>query len=672
MGNSGSRKSRARRSAATSRRKAAPRQKRKTVRSAKGGSGPIKFLCYWVCVSILWAGVGLGGIFAYFSLALPDPTVAGLAERPPNITILSADGTAIAERGMRRQHVRLYRLPRHAIDAVIATEDRRFYRHFGIDPISLVRAMAVNIKAGRIVQGGSTITQQLAKNLFLASNRTFVRKFEEALLAIWLELRFSKAEILELYLNRVYLGAGTYGIEAAAQRYFGKSARKLILAESAMLAGLLKAPSRFAPTRNEKRAQMRAATVLKAMLKEGKISKTAWRKARRAPARMRRPGHASGFEYAIDWVIESLSGFVGGTQEDLIVETSLDRHLQNQVQRIVTAEMARNAKPLRAGESAAIILNPDGAVKALVGGRSYQKSQFNRAIKARRQPGSAFKPFVYLAAMESGLTPDTIVQDRPFSYKGWRPKNYKGRYRGPVTLRQGLAESINTVAVRLLMEVGRDNVVRTARRLGIHSDLHNKPSLALGTAEVTPLELAAAYVPFSNGGFGVVPHIIDRVRTVKGKVLYHRRGRGPGRVVNAGSLRAMNDMLGATLKWGTGRRAALARHPAAGKTGTSQDYRDAWFVGYTAHYTAVVWIGNDDGRPMKRVTGGGLPASMWRQIMTAAHAGLRPRPLPGTASPSIATTSPGAHARGELDVNRTNRIDNDFLRWIFGAAGPNG
>ncbi|MGI9386186.1 MAG: transglycosylase domain-containing protein, partial [Methyloligellaceae bacterium] len=355
--------------------------------------------------------------------------------------------------------------------------------------------------------------------------------------------------------------------------------------------------------------------------------------------------------------------------ENLIVETTLDNRLQKRVQKIVVSEMSRSAKRFRVGEAASIVLGPNGAVKALLGGRSYQKSQFNRAVKARRQPGSAFKPFVYLAAIEDGMTPDSKVQDRPLSIRGWRPKNYTGRFRGAVTLREGLAQSINTVAVRLFMTTGRNKVVRTARRLGINSDLHTKASLALGTAEVTPLELAAAYVPFSNGGFGVVPHIIKRVRTKTGQILFSRTGRGPGRVVARSNLRAMNDMLAATLQRGTGRAARLRRYPAAGKTGTSQGYRDAWFVGYTAAYTAVVWVGNDDGRSMKRVTGSGLPARMWRRIMIAAHHDRTPRPLPETIRPARAQWPKSGYVQGRA---RRYQIDKDFLRRVFGEIIPNG
>ncbi|MCG8558240.1 MAG: PBP1A family penicillin-binding protein [Hyphomicrobiales bacterium] len=605
----------------------------------------LKQVAYWGGVAAVWCALILGGLIFYVTSSLPDPVLASLDKRPPNLTILASNGRVLAERGLRRGHIRLSQLPPFAIDAVLATEDRRFYSHLGVDPIGLARAAVRNAWAGRVVEGGSTISQQLAKNLFLKPERTLARKFQEMILAIWLETKFSKTKILELYLNRVYFGAGAYGIEAAARRYFGKSARHVTLSEAALLAGLLKAPSRYAPTSSARRAEARAAVVIESMVRARMLSPAQAVAALAAPARVRNPSGITGYEYAVDWVVELLPGFIGQQQRDLIVETTIDAGLQRKAQERVRLAMARTAVRLKAGEAAAVVMDRRGAIKALVGGRSYKRSQFNRAVKAYRQPGSAFKPFVYLAALESGMTPDTLASDRPVTVNGWRPKNYRNRYRGRITLRESLAQSSNTVAVRLTLEVGRWRVVRTARRLGIGSPLHTRPSIALGTAEVNLLELTSAYAPFANGGKGVLPHIIKRVTTSRGKVVYERHGSGPGRVVAHPFVGAMNEMMNATLMDGTGKQAALAYHPAGGKTGTTQNFRDAWFIGHTSHLVAGVWVGNDDGRPMKQVTGGTLPARIWKAIMTEAHANRPVRALPGTRAAVVARSGPDGAPR---------------------------
>jgi len=591
-----------------------------------------KVLRFGLLASI-WGTIVLGGAVVYFIAQVPDPLLATLDDRPPNVTILAADGTVLAERGLRRGHVRVDALPAHLIKAVTATEDRRFYHHFGIDPIGLVRATYRNIKAGTVVEGGSTITQQLAKNLFLKPDRTITRKLEELIYAVWLEQRFSKDEILELYLNRVYFGGGTYGVEAAARHYFGKSARAVSLPQAALLAGLLKAPSRYAPTRSVKLASARADEVLENMVEAGFLTEAEARNAGRQPLKLRAKGDETGYPYAVDWVAELLPEYVGEHEGDLIVDTTIDAKLQRAAQEKLRHLLDTEGQELRAGEGAVVVLDPLGGVTALVGGRSYRASPYDRALKSLRQPGSAFKPFVYLAALESGYTPDSIAYDRAVNIGGWSPHNYTNTYRGQVTLRESMAYSLNTVAARLTSEVGAWRVVRTARRLGISSKLHAQPSIALGTAEVTLLELVGAYAPFANGGQRVLPHVITRVRNGDGKVLYRRRHSTTGRVVALHYVGAMNDMLNTALVRGTGKRAAIPGHVAAGKTGTTQNSRDAWFVGYTAHYVAGVWIGNDDGSPMRKVTGGTLPAELWHDIMVTAHEDKQPLPLPGTRTP---------------------------------------
>jgi penicillin-binding protein 1A len=610
-----------------------PRARRWADRPIRRASLRILFTACTLVVFVLGAG------FLYFVSRLPDPILLTLDDRPPNLTILASDGTVLAERGLRRGYIRLDRLPAYLPQAVIATEDRRFYDHLGVDPVGLVRAGMRNLAAGSVVQGGSTITQQLAKNLFLKPDRTMARKLEEVMYAIWLERRFTKDEILELYLNRVYFGGGTYGVEAAARRYFGRSARSVTLTQAALLAGLLKAPSRYAPTRNVELATTRVDVVLDNMVDAGYLTATEAHAAAEQPLRLRAFGDETGYPYAVDRVAETLPEVVGDNEGDLIVETTIDAGLQRTAQATLRQKLDEEGKALDVSEGAVVVLDPAGGIKALIGGHSYRSSPFDRAVKALRQPGSAFKPFVYLTALESGYTPDSMADDEPVAVDGWSPKNHTRTYRGEVTLRDSFAQSINTVAVKLADDVGRPEVVRTARRLGIHSELHDRPSLALGTAEVTPLELVAAYVPFANGGEGVIPHIIARVRNCHGKLLYEFKGSNLGRVVDEPHVAEMNDMMNATLVNGTGRQAALSDQIAGGKTGTSQSSRDAWFVGYTAHYVAGVWVGNDDGSKMRNVSGGTLPAHIWHDIMVYAHQGKPPLALPGTPSPWLKETA---------------------------------
>ena len=495
------------------------------------------------------------------------------------------------------------------------SRDRRFRNHFGIDVMGLGRAMFENLKARRVVQGGSTITQQLAKNLFLKPERTLTRKMQEAVLALWLEYKFTKDEILQLYLNRVYFGGGAYGVEAAAKRFFGKSARDVTLAEAAVLAGVLKAPSRYSPTSSRKRAEGRAYVVLSAMVEAGYISKAEGQLAVDNPAAVARNHYISARQYIVDWVAELVPGYAGAANTNLVVETTIDIDAQVAAEKIVRTRLWKDGGKLNVTQAAMVVMSTSGDVRAMIGGLNYARSQYNRAVKARRQPGSAFKPFVYLTALERGLSPDSVVHDAPYRYKNWAPKNYRDKYYGDVTLRQALARSLNSVAARLTVELGPAEVADRARRLGIKSELTRNATIALGTSEVGVIEIAAAYAPFANGGMGVLPHIIDRITTLDGRAVYERRVAGSGRVVSAANVRAMNDMLSAVVREGTGRKAALDHHPAAGKTGTSQGFKDAWFVGYTASYVAAVWTGNDNGKPTNKVTGGGLPAVIWHDVM---------------------------------------------------------
>jgi penicillin-binding protein 1A len=493
-----------------------------------------------------------------------------------------------------------------------------------------MRAAVANVLHRGVSQGGSTLTQQLAKNLFLTQERTLQRKLQEVELALWLERKHSKSEILELYLNRVYFGSGAYGVEAAAQRYFGKPAKNVTLAEAAMLAGLVKSPSRLAPNRNPDGAEKRAQTVLAAMADARFITPAQAQASIGHPSYNVKAAGAGTVNYVADWIGEVLDDLIGQIDENIVVETSIDPRLQNVAETAVIDELAAKSVKFNVSQGALVAMTPDGAVRAMVGGRNYSESQYNRAVTAKRQPGSAFKPFVYLTAIEAGLTPDTIRQDAPLDVKGWKPENYSHEYFGPVTLTQALANSLNTVAVRLGLEVGAKNVVRTAHRLGISSKLEANASIALGTSEVSLTELVGAYAPFANGGHAISPHVVTRIRTPEGKVLYMRPADPSGQVIEPLHVAMMNTMMQETLLSGTARKAEIPGWTAAGKTGTSQDFRDAWFIGYTANLVTGVWLGNDDNSPTRKATGGGLPVEVWTRFMRAAHQGVPVAGLPSS------------------------------------------
>jgi penicillin-binding protein 1A len=574
-------------------------------------------LLYWAAIAGIWALVAGATLVGWYAYDLPDVSDLDSRTRSAGVTIAARDGTVLASFGqVYARHVDRSELPQALIDAVIATEDRRFYRHFGIDLIALARAALADLRAGSVVQGGSTITQQIAKNVFLTPERSLKRKVQEVLLALWLERRFTKNQLLTIYLNRVYLGAGSHGVEAAARRYFGKPASRLVLAEAAMIAGLPKAPSRYAPTRDLAAARARAAVVLDNMVAAGRLTRAEAEAAKAAPAAVTGAYGGSGAaRYFADWVIDQVPAFVGPAARDLVVRTTLDAAAQRAAEAAVAAVLGERGGAAHVGQAALVAMAPDGAVRAMVGGRDYGASQFNRATQARRQPGSAFKIAVYAAALEAGFAPDDAVADVPVTVAGWSPRNYGGVYRGEITLTTAFAKSSNSVAVQLAERVGRRRVIEVARRLGIASPLSPRPSLALGAGEVTLIELTGAYAVVAAGGRGVIPYGIDEIRDRDGAVLYRRAGSGPGRALSVAAARTLDALLRAVVREGTGRRAALAV-PAAGKTGTSQDFRDAWFVGYRPGLVAGVWLGNDDGAPMRKVTGGGLPAELWHEFMT--------------------------------------------------------
>ncbi|MEQ9812018.1 MAG: PBP1A family penicillin-binding protein [Azospirillaceae bacterium] len=609
----------------------------------------------------IWGLIAVSAAVAVIATTLPDIAAVGAPERRPAISIDAADGSALNRYGdLTGDYVTVDELPDHLIDAVLAIEDRRFYGHPGVDPIGITRALIANIAAGRAVQGGSTITQQLAKNLFLTPERSYWRKAQEAVLALWLELNYTKDEILTAYLNRVYLGSGAYGVDAAARTYFGVSARDVTLRQAAMLAGLLAAPSRLAPTNDLDAANQRADVVLAAMVDAGFLTEAEiiLAGADQPITDTARP-RAGEARYFTDWVMGDLPDYVGYASADLAVDTTLDPALQAIVERTVEHWLGTEGAARGAAQAAVVVMAPDGAVLAMQGGRSYQESQFNRATQALRQPGSAFKPFVYLAGLAAGLTPSSPILDAPIERGGWSPENYSDGYQGEITLTQALATSANTAAVRVLEHAGVDAAIRIAARLGITSPLNRDLSLALGTSEVTLLELTGAYAAFANEGRPVIPYGIRVVRLRDGTTAFERRPGGLPAAVPAQAVAQLNTMLATVMTEGTGRNAAVG-WTAAGKSGTSQDFRDAWFIGFTGDLVVGVWVGNDDGRPMDRVTGGGLPARIWHDIVAGAATVRPPVPLDLTPAPVLPVAMPRT-------VEEQRALDDLITRMIGGG-----
>ena len=616
-------------------------------------------LIKWSLICAIWGSAALGAVVAWYAWDLPDIDKLDSPKRQASITLTDSAGREIATYGDRYgDPLRMADVPPYLVQAIVATEDRRFFDHSGFDPVALVRAVIANVRAGRVRQGGSTLTQQLAKNIFLKPDRTLRRKVQELLLAFWLEANFSKEQIFTLYINRVYLGSGAYGVDAAARRYFGKPATRVSLHEATVIAGLLKAPSRYSPLRSRKAAEARARVVLGTMVAAGFLDKPTARKI--GTQRLRivgRGGHRRTARYFTDWALDRVHGFVGRVESDLVVRTTMDARLQTLAETRLRDTLKHHGRKRKISQAALVSMSPNGAVRALVGGRDYASSQYNRAFQARRQPGSAFKMFVYLAAMEDGMSPRDRLIDGPLKIGKWQPRNYSGGYEGTVTLKQAMARSINTVAVQVSERVGRQKVIDAARRLGLTSPLKSHPSLALGASEVSLVELTSAYGVIANGGIAVWPHAITEIRTRRGEVLYRRRDGAATQVVDPQAARGVNEMLRAVVAGGTGRAANPGR-PAAGKTGTSQEFRDAWFVGYTGELVTGVWMGNDDSSPMKRVTGGGYPARLWRDYTRAALQGRPVKPLP---------PPPDARLSG-----RSSQSGSSFLDWLKRNVEPSG
>ncbi|WP_291742963.1 transglycosylase domain-containing protein [Bauldia sp.] len=584
--------------------------------------------------------LGLGGALLMLALALPafDATRNGWRSQGDySVTFLDRNGNEIGKRGVKRKEtVPLEEMPDHLIKAVLATEDRRFYDHFGIDVAGTIRAMGENLRADAVVQGGSSLSQQLAKNLFLSNERTLERKIKEAFLALWLEANLSKNEILKLYLDRAYMGGGNFGVEAASDYYFGKSVKDVNLSEAALLAGLFKAPARYAPHVNLPAARARANEVLTNMVQAGFLTEGQVIGARRHPANVIEQSEGAGSpNYFMDWAFDEVKKLNLKGDRSLTVRTTVDLGMQKAADEAVESVLREKGDAYRARQAAMVVVEPDGAVRAMVGGRDYGESQFNRATDALRQPGSSFKPFVYATAMMNGYTPKSVVRDAPICIGGWCPHNYSGGYSGPVSLTTALVKSINIIPVRLAQAIGRDKIVETAHKMGLTTELLITRSLPLGAAEVKVVDMAGAYAVFANGGYKATPYAFTQVMNSRGDVLYDRRKDAPPpeRVLPEQTVADMNGILSQVPEWGTGRRAKLEGIKTAGKTGTTSAYRDAWFVGFTGNYAAAVWMGNDNYQPTRRLTGGSLPAMTWNKVMTYAHNGIKLKPIPYVDDP---------------------------------------
>lgn len=582
----------------------------------------IRRLIKWLFVLGLWAIIIVSCVALWFAKDLPELIDNPRFERKISITVLANDGSLIARYGdIKEGNISAKNLPENIANAIIATEDRRFYYHYGLDPIGIARAIYVNYTQKGLHQGGSTITQQLAKNLFLSQEKTYKRKIQEALLAIWLEHELTKNEILAAYMNRVYLGAGTYGVSAAARVYFNKTPEQLTLQEAAMIAGLLKAPSKYSPLSNPSASKERAKTVLSLMRDYGYITEKKFKIAS-SHITLQKPlsGEDQAAKYFSDYVVDTLENYISTPKADIIVHTTMDPQVQQTTSATLRKYVEQSRTKLKVSEAASIVLRPDGSIVALVGGVNYSESQFNRASQGMRQPGSSFKPIVYLAAIEQGATLDTLVDDSPVSYGRYRPTNFGNKYYGVVRLIDALTMSMNTVSVKLANVIGVDKVINAARRMGITADLEPNLSLALGSSEVPMVEMAGAYATIASGGYAIHPYVVTSIEEKDThRKLYEYKIEPAPQVFRTADIQTLINMMVSVVQNGTGQG---ARSPffVAGKTGTSQDHRDAWFDGFTQDYVAVVWFGNDDNSPMKNVTGGSLASKAWRDIITAAKA----------------------------------------------------
>ncbi|MBC6444196.1 MAG: PBP1A family penicillin-binding protein [Alphaproteobacteria bacterium GM202ARS2] len=600
--------------------------------------------------------LGLIGGFFYYGHDLPDVSLPKTRAEVPSVLFVDSAGEPLAVRGgnFYGTDVTWQMIPKHLTDALIATEDRRFFQHSGWDWRGILRALWTNLWAGGVVEGGSTLTQQLAKNLFLTPHRSIKRKIQEWLLAVLLEVKYDKQEIMTLYLNRVYMGHGLWGISAAAAVYFGKSVSSLDIYESALLVGLLRAPSRYAPSASREAAHARTRQVLQNMVEDGRLeqAEATYLATNRFPP-VPTVTSQDHMHYFIDWTYDSVVAHLGAIEEDVIVHTTLDSTLQKHSHLALGRMLEEHGTAQRIGQGAIVVMGLDGAIKAMIGGRNYRDSQFNRVSQAQRQPGSAFKLFVYLAALEAGVGAETNVLDGPVALEGWTPSNIDGTYRGDVNVRQAFSLSLNTPAVRVSEYIGRDKVIDMARRLGIQTQLVAHPSVALGAVNVNLLELTSAYGVVANGGKRFAPWGVALVRSRNGTKVYYRNQQAKTlrTLVAKKHSQGMIDLLRDTVRRGSGQGASLSRG-VAGKTGTSQNFRDAWFIGFTTDYIGGIWLGNDDEEAMRNVTGGNRAAQLWRTVMQEAHQGFPPRFFADNESPArisrVPDVSPSMGTRGPI------------------------
>ncbi len=587
------------------------RKKKKIIRQKRGLKATLLMLAIW-CV--LAAGLAVGAFVWYCYSTLPAFSAAASVERQTGVRILADNGRELTSYGaLFAEPVDVDKLPKYVAQAVIDTEDRRFYKHHGVDYIGFVRAMAVNVVKRRYAQGASTLTQQVAKNLFLTREKSIKRKVQEFILARWLEKHFTKKQILNIYMNRVFFGNGAYGINAAAKRFFNKKAKDLNLREAAILAGALKAPSKYNYLKNKKLAIERSEVVLSAMRRAGSISLKEWERAITLPIGSAYDKNIPGIRYFGDYVMGELPQLAEVGTEDMYVRTTLDYDLQRRAEYLLRKHIRAN-KNKKVTQGAVVILDNNGAIKAMAGGYDYNKSQFNRATQALRQAGSSFKLFVYLTAFENGFSPDDVLADEPIKIDNWAPQNYDKRFYGKVTLKEAFAKSLNVATVDLATYLNLDDIISTAVKMGVTTDVKDEPSLVLGAAEVKVIDMAAAFAAAANGGYAVFPFGIKDVKTAKGRILYQHKPSEKVRVISDNALEYINVLLKAVVQAGTGKKARPVAE-ARGKTGTSQNYRDAWFIGSNAKYTATVWVGNDDNSPMQEVGGGSVPAEIWAEIM---------------------------------------------------------
>jgi penicillin-binding protein 1A len=588
----------------------------------------------------------VAAIAAAVSLAaFAPPELPKLPEikREPQITYVDRSGAVLGVRGGKyAPPVNLAGVPAYVPAAFVAIEDRRFYEHQGVDALGIARALVADAMKRRMAQGASTITQQLARNLFLNNDQNLERKATEAVYAIQLERQFSKQQILGLYLSRANFGKGAWGLDAAAERYFDKPARALTIREAAILAAIMKAPSNYNPVDHPDKSEERTRLVLDAMVETGAISAAQRSRALAEKPVVWKSAPAAPAQYFLDWIDGETHRLVGNPKQDLVVETTLDLPTEEAAADQAKAVVARYAKQ-KVEQTALVTLDAQGRVRAMLGGVDYDKSPFNRAVDAHRQAGSSWKPFVYLTAMEQGLTPDTIRVDEPITIANWSPENIEGEgFSGPVTLQMALAQSINTVAARVADEIGRPNIAATAKRLGINTPINTDPAMALGTSLVEPIEMAQSYAAFADGGDKVVAYGVERIRTTSNQVLYQRKPTAPVPVIANPALDELTGMMRTVLTQGTGRRAAIPGYDLAGKTGTTSDYKDAWFCGFTGGLTTVVWMGRDDNTPMRKITGGIAPAELWHDYMKIALKKLPSAPIPAGPPAPVpeATTIP--------------------------------